>query len=98
MWTRSPDGRLYRRSCIIPLIWIRSQYRSPYGRLHRSNVLDVNRHRIMAVGATYDVGSVTVDSSATSSEDDDDANCPVFVIIELDHPTDKEGSMFFLAS
>ena len=78
MWTRSPDGRLYR-SFSSPLIWVRSQYRTPYGRLHRNDVRDVN-----------------LDSSATSYEDDDGANCPVFVIMELDNATDKDGSIFFL--
>ena len=78
MWTRSPDGRLYRR-CSSPLIWVRSQYRTPYGRLHRNDVRDVN-----------------LDSSATSYEGDDGANWPVFVIMELDNPTDKDGSIFFL--
>jgi hypothetical protein len=75
---------------------MRSKYRTPYGRLHRSDVRDVNRRGIMMVDATY-VDSVTLDSSATSSEDDDEAGSPVIVILELDNPTDKDGTMYFFA-
>ena len=39
---------------------------------------------------------MNLDSSATSYEDDDGANWPVFVIMELENPTDKDGSIFFL--
>jgi hypothetical protein len=75
---------------------MRSKYGTPYGRLHRRDVRVVNRRSNMMVGATY-ADSVTLDSSATSSEDDDEASCPVFEIMELDNPTDKDGIMFFFA-